>query len=99
MTHELKILPEYFEDVAHLKKTFEIRKNDRNYNVGDTLILKEWNRGKYTGREAKRTVTYIYYGDGTYGLSDGYVVMTIRGPRAVLDCTESEINEYGKRNM
>lgn len=59
--------------------------NDRDYNVGDTLILKEWYRGKYTGREIRRTVSYIYYGDGNYGLSDGYVVMAIRGARAVLD--------------
>ena len=85
MIHELTILPKYFEDVAHQKKTFEIRKNDRNYNVGDTLILKEWYRGKYTGREVKRTVSYIYYGDGCYGLSDEYVVMAIRGARVVLD--------------
>lgn len=77
MIHELKILPKWFEDVAHQKKTFEIRKNDRDYNVGDTLILKEWCRGKYTGREIKRTVSYIYYGDGTYGLSDDYVVMAM----------------------
>jgi hypothetical protein len=88
MKHELKILPKWFEDVAHQKKTFEIRKNDRDYNVGDTLILKEWDRGKYTGREIKRTVSYIYYGDGNYGLSDGYVVMAIRGARAVLDKAE-----------
>lgn len=88
--HELKILPKWFEDVARQKKTFEIRKNDRDYNVGDTLILKEWCKGKYTGREIKRTVSYIYYGDGTYGLSDEYVVMAIRGARAVLDLAESE---------
>lgn len=85
MTHELKILPKWFEDVCAQKKTFEIRKNDRDYNVGDTLILKEWYRGKYTGREVKRTVSYIYYGDGCYGLSDEYVVMAIRGARVVLD--------------
>lgn len=78
MIHELKILPKWFEDVIQQKKTFEIRKNDRNYSVGDTLILKEWNKGKYTGREVKRTVSYIYYGDGTYGLSEEYVVMAIR---------------------
>ena len=93
MVHELKILPKWFEDVARQKKTFEIRKNDRDYNVGDTLILKEWYGGKYTGREIRRTVSYIYYGDGNYGLSDGYVVMAIRGARAVLDSAESEDKE------
>lgn len=90
MVHELKILPKWFEDVARQKKTFEIRKNDRDYNVGDTLILKEWDKGKYTGREIKRTVSYIYYGDGTYGLSDEYVVMAIRGARAVLDYADQD---------
>lgn len=83
--HELKILPKWFEDICSLKKTFEIRKNDRDYQVGDTLVLKEWNRGKYTGREVKRTISYIYYGDGTYGLSKEYVIMAIKGARAVLD--------------
>lgn len=39
-THELKILPKWFEDVQANKKNFEIRKNDRNFEVGDYLILK-----------------------------------------------------------
>lgn len=90
MTHELKILPRWFEDVAHQKKTFEIRKNDRNYQVGDTLVLKEWYRGRYTGREVKRKVSYIYYGDYVNGLSEDYVVMAIKGTRAVLDDEVSE---------
>lgn len=85
MIHELKILPRWFEDVCSQKKTFEIRKNDRDYQVGDTLILKEYYKGKYTGREVKRNVSYIYYGDGTYGLSKDYVIMAIRGARVVLD--------------
>lgn len=42
MTHELKILPKYFEDVMTGKKNFEIRKNDRDFKVGDYLLLKEY---------------------------------------------------------
>lgn len=40
--HELKILPEYFKAQKAGKKNFEIRKNDRDYKVGDKLVLKEY---------------------------------------------------------
>ena len=60
MTHELKILPEYFGAVSLREKTFEIRKNDRDYHVGDTLVLKEWDGEKYTGRQISRYVNLNY---------------------------------------
>ena len=41
MIHELKIWPKYYEEVSMGHKTFEIRKNDRDFKKGDTLILKE----------------------------------------------------------
>ena len=50
MIHELKILPQYFKEVISGSKTFEIRKNDRNFCIGDRLVLKEWENGQYTGR-------------------------------------------------
>jgi len=52
MTHELKIWPMYFERTAKGWKTWELRLNDRNFQVGDPLILKEWNPEKeeYTGK-------------------------------------------------
>jgi ASC-1-like (ASCH) protein len=40
--HELKILPQYFNDVQDGSKNFEIRKNDRGFAVGDKIILKEY---------------------------------------------------------
>jgi len=39
--HEHKILPEFFEAVILGFKTFEIRKNDRDYKVGDIVFLNE----------------------------------------------------------
>ncbi|RKJ45990.1 DUF3850 domain-containing protein, partial [Butyricicoccus sp. 1XD8-22] len=49
--HELKIYPEYFKEVICGKKTFEIRRNDRGYKVGDILSLKEFDpkTNEYTG--------------------------------------------------
>ena len=74
-THELKILPEYFDAVISGRKRFEIRKNDRDYKVGDQLILKEWSQDDYTGDSYKAKITYIT----DYMQRDGYVVLGILG--------------------
>jgi len=71
--HELKTLPEYFEAVNEGVKTFEIRKNDRNYQVNDFLLLKEFDGTNYTGREVFRQVCYMT----NYGQADNYVVLAI----------------------
>lgn len=87
MTHELKILPKYFEAVNCGKKNFEIRINDRDYQEHDELVLKEWYRGKYTGRECHRWVGYIYHGDGTFGIAENTVIMALKrsAPTVCLD--------------
>lgn len=74
-THELKILPEYFEAVTSRRKRFEIRKNDRDYKVGDLLYLRKWNGENFTGDSYKAEVTYIT----DYAQKDGYVVLGVRG--------------------
>lgn len=75
MIHELKILPEYFEEVLAGKKVSEVRKNDRDFKVGDTIILKEWDGNDYTGQEIKGTITYIL--SDFEGLKEGYVLLDI----------------------
>lgn len=40
--HELKTWPEFYRAVQDNKKTFELRYNDRNYQVGDELLLREF---------------------------------------------------------
>ncbi|HAC0715691.1 TPA_asm: DUF3850 domain-containing protein [Listeria monocytogenes] len=72
--HKLKILPEFFQEKIALKKSFEIRKNDRDYKVGDTLVLQEFENGKYTGREYWEDVIYIT----NYLQKDDVVVMGTR---------------------
>jgi ASC-1-like (ASCH) protein len=73
--HKLKILPEYFDAVCSGKKSFEIRKNDRDFCVGDMLLLCEYNPEQgFTGRVADRKVTYMT----DYAQQKNYVVMAIR---------------------
>lgn len=78
VTHELKLLPEYYSYVESMVKTFELRKNDRNYQIGDILLLREWDdEDGYTGKSLYRKITYIFVGDGTYGLREGYVILSL----------------------
>jgi hypothetical protein len=41
-THELKIAPQFFKQVLDGSKRYEVRKNDRNFAVGDEIVLKEY---------------------------------------------------------
>lgn len=85
MIHELKTDRKVFDDVARGVKTFEIRYNDRGYQVRDRLVLR---KTEFTGKEMGRgaplnylddlqvVVTYILRGP-IYGLADGWVIMGI----------------------
>lgn len=72
-THELKILPEYFQAQKEGKKNFEIRKNDCGYQVGDLLILKEYDpeTNNFTGRNMIVEITYMT----DYMQKEGYMVL------------------------
>ncbi len=76
--HELKTHKEYFEAVLFGRKRFEIRKDDRDFETGDELLLREWDKLNlvYTGRFLHRKVDYLLKG-GDFGLADEYVVMSI----------------------
>lgn len=59
-THELKTSPEYFAALFNGRKNFEYRRNDRGFQAGDTLRLREWDQeAGYSGRELSRRVTYV----------------------------------------
>lgn len=81
MIHELKCWPEPFQAIVRGDKTFEIRKDDRPFSVGDFLHLREWspNGEAYLGRETVRLVTYLIRG-GEWDLPKGLVVMGLRRP-------------------
>ena len=73
MIHELKILPEHFTPVLDELKTAELRKSDRPFNVGDTLLLMEWS-GDYTGDACERVITHIA---DVSGYLPGYVLLSM----------------------
>ena len=74
-THNLKIWPEHFDAVASGVKRFELRFDDRGFNVGDRLVLREWNLDMHTGRSCERVVSHIL--KWFEGLSPGWVVLGI----------------------
>lgn len=79
--HELKTWPEPFKAAAGGRKTFEWRKDDRNYAEGDTLVLREWDHAKgiYTGREYTRRVGYVLRGP-EFGVPEGWAVLSLVRP-------------------
>ena len=74
--HDLKILPQYFEAVIKGRKKFELRKNDRDFNVGDIFALREWKNGEYTGRYYIGSIGYVLQNCSEYGLQDGYCIFS-----------------------
>lgn len=73
---EVKCLPEYFKAARVGIKPWELRYDDRNYAVGDLLIMREWKDGQYTGRRLTGKITYILRDFA--GLADGWVVLSIK---------------------
>ncbi len=77
--HELKTWRGYYSQVLYDFKTFEVRKNDRDFKEGDWLKLREWDNqlGEYTGQFLYRRIGYILHG-GQFGIEKGYVVMQLK---------------------
>lgn len=76
-THELKSWPEHFGPISHGFKNFDLRKDDRDYEVGDTVVFEEFRNGvgEYTGATATRRIIYILRKFD--GLMPGYCVLGI----------------------
>ena len=75
MIHQIKISNQFFDDVQSGKKNFELRKDDREYQVGDTLFMREIADGIQ--------VKVIYKLTGYVGLESGYCILGIE--RLVVD--------------
>jgi ParB family chromosome partitioning protein len=71
--HRLKLAKMFFDAVDTGKKSFELQKNDRNYQIGDILELHEMSDGEETGRVTEKQVIYIL--EGFKGLEEGYCIL------------------------
>lgn len=78
-THKLKILESFADDVCIGNKNFEIRKNDRGYQKGDTIkftcVDKQGKILPHIIDEKIYEITYVLNG---YGLKNGFVVLGIK---------------------
>jgi hypothetical protein len=80
----LKTWPIYFAAVLDGSKTFELRRDDRGFTVGNVLRLEEWDprTQEHTGRSVDVVVTYVAWAHhlAPVGkpLADGFVCMGIR---------------------
>ncbi len=89
--HELKTWLTGFKAIAAGLKCYELREDDRGFEVGDTLKLREFEPndgyyagGRYTDRWIIAKVVYITRAHGEFkGLEDGYVVMGIKPKRTL----------------
>lgn len=75
--HDIKCWPEFYPDVASGRKPFEIRKNDRDYEVGDLLKIRWFDpkTKEFNGSVCLKTVTYLT----GWEQKEGNVVLGIRG--------------------
>ncbi len=86
-THILKTYDVYWDAIQRGEKPFEIRRDDRGFQKGDTLILRRMvqnNNGSWSPdrsgdrwHDLERKITYILTG-GQLGIEPGYVVMGLK---------------------
>lgn len=79
--HNLKCRPENFDPIHDRSKNFELRFDDRNFAVGDFLILREYDESSdyYSGRKAIRRISYLATGPRN-GLSAGFAILSLDCP-------------------
>jgi len=74
--HGLKIGPLYFNAVSNGVKKAELRINDRNYQCGDFLLLREW-ASEYSGNKLVVKITHILPLEGLVTVGGNWVMMSI----------------------
>jgi hypothetical protein len=83
--HDLKCWRVPFDEIRRKKKKFEFRFNDRDYKVGDELVLHEWDHIDkfFTGNVLYENYVISILTEG-FGLPEGYCIMSL-GEKSELD--------------
>ena len=71
--HEIKCETKYYQAVECGIKKFELRENDRDYQVYDMVSLIEVVNGNPTGRKINFEIKYVLRG-GVYGLPKDWCI-------------------------
>jgi hypothetical protein len=73
--HSLKTRPEFFQAAWIGDKTFEVRKNDRDFRERDEVTLVEFQpeTNDYSGREIHGVIRYLTH----FEQKEGFVVFSI----------------------
>ena len=76
--HEIEINIEFWETLKAGIKKAEIRRNDRDYKIGDTLEIYPCDDSgeRIGGNFVVRTITHIVHG-GRYGIETGYCLLSM----------------------
>ena len=99
MIHQLKIERHYFEQIRTGVKTFEVRKNDRDFHAGDYLGLNEITdhpcnaKGEHKETGAFVLVKVLNVFDDPDFVKEGFVIMSIK-PCGIMDTPHVYANVY-----
>lgn len=77
-THIIKTVQPFFSQVKAGIKTFELRRNDRDYQVGDEVILREYDmmHETFSGDKIKCIITYVL--KDRVGLDDAFCIFSFK---------------------
>ncbi len=78
--HDLKLWPAQFKAVQQLKKTFDLRVDNRNYQVDDRIRYREFDPDskEYTGATQVVVITYITRNAVKHGLNPHHAILGIQ---------------------
>lgn len=87
-THELKTWPEFFRAMGNGSKTFELRRDDRSFAVGDKLVLFEFDPrvNLYTDRKLYARISYVLRDAPSFGLAPGFAILGLVDVRHAPRC-------------